>query len=105
MTARFKVLLVVAVLFFALNVGGAGVALRGGELAHAGVHAALALLTAVEGTGVRGVVAYAVLATGAGLAVVGGVGAVRRSRAAGAAAFRSTLAAVALVVAGFLLAA
>jgi hypothetical protein len=46
MTARFKVLLVVAVLFFALNVGGAGVALLGGELAHAGVHAALALLSA-----------------------------------------------------------
>ena len=43
MTRRSKVWLVVAVLFLVVNVGGAGIAARQGELIHAGIHLGLLL--------------------------------------------------------------
>jgi hypothetical protein len=46
MIRRSTVSLVVAVLFLAVNVGGVGIAAVAGELPHAGIHVALALLGA-----------------------------------------------------------
>jgi len=47
MTRRYKILMIAAVVFLICNVGGAAVALMSWELTHAGIHAALALVTAL----------------------------------------------------------
>ena len=47
MTRRFKFWMTVAVLFLVGNVAAMVMALRGGEMAHAGIHVALALAAAI----------------------------------------------------------
>ena len=47
MTRRFKFWMVVAVLFLLANVAGLAMALLGGEMMHAGLHLALALVAAI----------------------------------------------------------